>query len=66
MGREDLAGLPPGSVGLEWVLTYAFATSGKMAEEVLELAQEAGLTSWGRGREPDQAAADHRGRGTGP
>ena len=43
MWCEDLAGLPPGSVDLEWVLAYAFATSGIMAEEVLELAREAGL-----------------------
>ena len=43
MWREDLAGLPPGSVEIEWVLAYAFATSGMMVEEVLELAREAGL-----------------------
>ena len=43
MWREDLAGLPPGCLEIEWVLSYAFATSGMMAEEVHALALEAGL-----------------------
>ena len=41
--REDLADLRPDSVELEWVLSYAFATSGMMSEEVHALALEAGL-----------------------